>query len=145
MKSSLRHILLSNLQETLNVQKGGRIGDYQRQIGQLENVFEGACEQSKRKFDNIESSLTRIANFLDVERRNKAQQLNQRTEEIARRQQLLKERFAAVKENRQMIIQRSRDAIWEKEELLKSDIEKEQKARIESLEVIKDCAQRDFP
>ena len=44
-----------------------------------------------------------------------------------------------------MIIQRSRDAIWEKEELLKSDIEKELKARIESLEVIKDCAQRDFP
>ena len=46
---------------------------------------------------------------------------------------------------RQEIVKRTTDAIWEKEEILKNDIEKERQARDESLTVIKECVQEDFP
>ena len=42
-------------------------------------------------------------------------------------------------------MKRTTDAIWEKEEILKNDIEKERQAREESLTVIKECVQEDFP
>ena len=54
------------------VQKSGRAVEYQRQISQLENIFEEALDQSKRKFDGIDGQLTHIVDFLDAERRNKA-------------------------------------------------------------------------
>ena len=42
-------------------------------------------------------------------------------------------------------MRRTNDAIWEKEEILKNDIEKERQARDESLQVIRDCVGQDFP
>lgn len=58
---------------------------------------------------------------------------------------MLAERFANMSRTRDEVVKRITDAIWEKEEQLKSDIEKESVARLESLEVIKDCVQQDFP
>lgn len=62
-------------QEQLKLSKSGRAADYQRQIGQLEDIFEEALNQSKQKFDQIDSKLSGIVDFLDVERKNKTQQL----------------------------------------------------------------------
>ena len=50
-----------------------------------------------------------------------------------------------MESTRQEIVKRTTDAIWEKEEILKNDIEKERQAREESLTVIKECVQEDFP
>jgi hypothetical protein len=58
---------------------------------------------------------------------------------------MLAERFANIEKNRDEIIKRTSDNIWEKEELLRSDIEKEKSAREESLQVIKECVTQDFP
>lgn len=51
----------------------------------------------------------------------------------------MQERFTNISNTRQEIVKRTTDAIWEKEELLKNDIDKEDKAREESLVVIKEC------
>ena len=58
---------------------------------------------------------------------------------------MLTERFANMQKNRDEAVKRLSDSIWEKEELLKSDIEKENVAREESLTVIRDCISQDFP
>ena len=58
---------------------------------------------------------------------------------------MLTERFANLDRTRQDVVKRTTDSVWEKEELLKSDIEKESQARDESLQVIKECVQSDFP
>ena len=50
-----------------------------------------------------------------------------------------------IANSRESIVKRISDTIWEKEELLKSDIEKERSAREESLTVIKECIDQDFP
>ena len=65
--------LILFVKEQLKLSKSGRAVEYQRQIGQLENIFEEALDQSKRKFDQIDSQLSGIVDFLDVERKNKAQ------------------------------------------------------------------------
>ena len=52
---------------------------------------------------------------------------------------MLTERFANMQKSRDEAVKRLSDSIWEKEELLKSDIEKESVAREESLSVIRDC------
>ena len=58
---------------------------------------------------------------------------------------MLTERFANMQKSRDEAVKRLSDSIWEKEELLKSDIEKESVAREESLSVIRDCISQDFP
>lgn len=58
---------------------------------------------------------------------------------------MLAERFEDMEKTRSETIKRITDSIWEKEELLKSDMEKERQAREESLTVIRDCVERDFP
>lgn len=50
-----------------------------------------------------------------------------------------------MESSRQDIVKRTSDAIWEKESLLNSDIEKESQAREESLSVIRECVSSDFP
>ena len=42
-------------------------------------------------------------------------------------------------------MKRINDALWEKEDLLRADLEKESKARDESIKVIRDCIDADFP
>jgi len=51
---------------------------------------------------------------------------------------MLAERFANLSRTREDAIKRISDSIWEKEELLKSDLEKEREARDESMTVIRD-------
>ncbi len=46
---------------------------------------------------------------------------------------MLAERFSNIEKSRDEVIKRTSDTIWEKEELLRSDIEKEKSARDESL------------
>ena len=58
---------------------------------------------------------------------------------------MLAERFSNIEKSRDEVIKRTSDTIWEKEELLRSDIEKEKSAREESLLVIKECVTQDFP
>ena len=58
---------------------------------------------------------------------------------------MLQERFAEMDINRQDSIRRITESIWEKEESLKNDIEKEKQYTEESLKVIKDCVEQDFP
>ena len=42
-------------------------------------------------------------------------------------------------------VKRTRETIWDKEKQLQMDIQKEQTAREQSVQVIKDCVQRDYP
>ena len=58
---------------------------------------------------------------------------------------MLQERFAEIEINRQESIKRITESIWEKEESLKNDIDKEKQYTEESLKVIKECVEKDFP
>lgn len=58
---------------------------------------------------------------------------------------MLAERFSNIERTRDEVVKRTSDTIWEKEQLLKDDIEKEQSAREESLQVIRECVTQDFP
>ena len=58
---------------------------------------------------------------------------------------MLQERFQHVTTTRQECVKRVNDALWEKEELLRADLEKEAKARDESIKVIRECIDSDFP
>ena len=42
-------------------------------------------------------------------------------------------------------MKRINDTLWQKEEMLRSDLEKEAQAREESIKVIKECIDADFP
>lgn len=58
---------------------------------------------------------------------------------------MLAERFANMSHTRDEVVKRISDSIWEKEELLKSDLEKESDAREESMAVIREYISQDFP
>ena len=47
--------------------------------------------------------------------------------------------------NRQESIKRITESIWEKEESLKNDIDKERQHTDASLKLIKDCVEKEFP
>ena len=58
---------------------------------------------------------------------------------------MLQDRFQHVTTTRQECVKRVNDALWEKEDLLRADLEKEAKARDESIKVIRTCIDSDFP
>ena len=58
---------------------------------------------------------------------------------------MLQERFQHVTTTRQECVKRVNDALWEKEELLRTDLEKEAKARDESIKALRECIDTDFP
>ena len=58
---------------------------------------------------------------------------------------MLQDRFQHVTTTRQESVKRVNDALWEKEDLLRADLEKESKARDESIKVIRTCIDSDFP
>ena len=46
---------------------------------------------------------------------------------------------------RQECVKRINDTLWQKEEMLRNDLEKEAQARDESIKVIRECIEQDFP
>jgi len=116
--------------------KQGKAGEFQRKISQVENIFEEVLDNSKKKFDQTDGQLTQVMEFLESERKTKAALLDQRRSELAQRQKLLQERFDSVARNREDIVKRVQETLYEREEQLKADLEKEQEARQESIEVI---------
>ena len=58
---------------------------------------------------------------------------------------MLQQRFDEMEVNRRESIKRITETIWEKEESLNQDIEKEKQYTQESLRVIKECVEKDFP
>ena len=50
-----------------------------------------------------------------------------------------------MSQTRDQVVKRISDSIWEKEEMLKKDLEKENDAREESMTLIRDLIAQDFP
>ena len=51
--------------------KTGKAVEYRTKIGQLEDIFEEVLDQAKKRFDQTDSQLQQIVEFLDAERKTK--------------------------------------------------------------------------
>mmetsp|Transcript_10413 Transcript_10413/g.10441 ORF Transcript_10413/g.10441 Transcript_10413/m.10441 type:complete len:102 (-) Transcript_10413:382-687(-) len=78
----------------------GKLEEYEKKVGTLEEKFDEAIDTSEKKFEVVDSQLQSIMTYLNKDKRSKEEILRQKREEITQREQEMQEKFAQFERQR---------------------------------------------